>query len=198
MLNVSYSAIKDVVHSKYGKWWTKPYDLNVFGIRNPSRIPNKFDDTLGIAYTDDKGFDRLLLVPGTTDPGLFYLEHPMNPNGCAILVEGYYPQLWHIGKHKGYKAWSMCGYANIIRDNDRDAELDFQIQKCQRVNNIGLDWHRAKLIGTTNVVGKYSAGCQVIANAEDYTYTLKLGDLQQQYGHGDKFSYALLNEKDFQ
>lgn len=154
MIVLTYNQVKDVVKSKYGKWWTSPYDLNVFGVRNPSRVPNKFDDTIGIAYTDSTDTNRILLLPATTDPGLFYLQSPINSKGCAILVEGYYPGLWRRGLHKGYRALVQTGYANIIRDNDRDTELDFQIEKCQRVNNTGLNLHRANASGTTNLVGK--------------------------------------------
>jgi len=198
MLNVTYEQVKNVIKSKYGKWWTAPYDLNVFGIRNANNLANKFDDTLGIAYTDDKGVKRILLVPGTTDPGLYYLQNPLNAKGCAIVVEGYYPSLWKIGTHKGYKAWQQIGYVNIFRDNNKDNKIDVDMSKVEKVNNIGINFHRANPSGTTISVGKYSAGCQVVANAEDFSYCMKLGDLQKKYGHGDKFSYALLNEKDFQ
>lgn len=88
MINITYEQLVDTLRTLGYPVWVKPYDLNAFGIRNPSRVPNKFDDTIGIAYTDCDNRKRILLCPATTDPGLDYLLNPMSNKGTAIMCEG--------------------------------------------------------------------------------------------------------------
>jgi hypothetical protein len=126
--------------------------LNVFGIRSIVDIPADFDDTLGVAYTDDKGINRILLAPGTTHSGVYYLKHPINPKGTAIVLEGRYPSLWVIGKHKGYKAWQQVGMVIIARDNNLNDQLDIDYSKTETRDDLGINFHRAKKFGTTDSI----------------------------------------------
>lgn len=198
MISTTYSQVKQVITSMYGKWWVKPYDLNVFGIRKNNPVPDKFDDTFGIAYTDPAGNDRCYLFPCSTDPGLYYLKNPLNPEGTFIMKEGYYPKLWTPGKHKGYDAMIQVGKCQGVRDNNLDGRLDFEGKKIVTVGpEAGINLHKAIPGKFTLTVGMFSAGCQVLAAEIDFLYVLHLIAAQQVYRGTGTVSYTLLNEKDF-
>ena len=54
-----------------------------------------------------------LLCDATTDPGLYYLEHPMNVDGTAILIPGQYIGSHKTGLHKGDHALIQCGKLRV-------------------------------------------------------------------------------------
>ena len=64
--------------------------------------------------------------PITTDPGLYWLENPMNVDGTAILAPGQYRGAYRIGKHRDdYQAVVQTGgEVAVYRDDDRNALLD--------------------------------------------------------------------------
>lgn len=197
MIEISYDKARQVISGKHGKWFTKPYDLNVFGVRNPSPVPNSFDDTIGVAYNDCDGNKRIFLAPATTDPGLFYLQNPLNPKGCAILKEGYYPNFWTYGKHKGKDALIQIGAAVLIRDANRDGVLNFESKNIEVSKSAGINLHSAIAGKFTQIVDKFSAGCQVLASEIDLLYIVHLVIYQSTYCGTHNVSYALVNEKDF-
>ena len=165
------------------------YDLNLFGIRGRSRVAGAFDDALGCVYRVN-GTETALLFEGTTDPGAPYLERPMRPEGCGILVPGYYPGLWSLGLHNGqYEALVQTGTARVWRDNNRDAILDTFGNVTDDID--GLNLHRAGR--ETKTVGYYSAACQVVQHERDHT-ELMAGCKQQKQKRGwAKFSYKLFD-----
>jgi len=198
MINVTYHQIKAIMDGKGYKWFTKPYDLNLIGIRNPSPRPDKFDDTLVVAYLDSMGNPRTFVCPITTDPGLYYLQNPMNPSGTAILYPGQYLGLWKLGKHQGkYTALVQQKPAKVIRDANKDSILDFYHQKTE-TGIQGINLHRAIEDWISTVVGKWSAGCQVIPVAADFNYIISLVKLQIRHIKSDIVSYTLLMESEIQ
>lgn len=169
------------------------YELNIIGIRNESAKPNSFDDTICVLFKDEYGDDVLLYFPATTDPGLYWLENPMNVDGTAIMQEGYYPGAYKIGTHRGYKALRQVGKINFVRDNDRDAELDFDAPK--RINEvIYANIHRASEKESSTLVEKWSAGCQVIQKGWDEF--IELCEKSFLITEQDRFDYTLLNIRD--
>ena len=98
----------------------------------------------------------------------------MNKLGAAILKNGQYIDAYKIGLHRGeYKALIEQKPVTVIRDYDRNAVLDFNNGK-QETGNFGINIHRAGSKGTTINVDKWSAGCQVFENAEDFAKFLVL------------------------
>jgi hypothetical protein len=78
-----------------------------------------------------------------------------------------------------------------IRDYDRDALLDFYNGEKQ-TGNFGINIHRAESTGTTNQINKYSAGCQVFQNANDFEQFMALCE-QHHKLYGNSFTYALVD-----
>jgi len=175
----------------------KPYFLNIWGFRANSQTPNSFDDEMHIFM--NIGTERLpkwayWVFKCTTDPGTYWLKNPMNPQGTAILNPGQYIDAYQIGLHRGkYKALVQRGVVSVTRDYDRDAVLDFANGRVVR-GLYGINIHRASQVGSTLTVDKYSAGCQVFKNAQDFDFFIKLCELHRSF-HGNKFTYTLVDKR---
>ena len=191
----SLFQIKEVMRSKGHVYFNgnKPYDLNIIGIRANNNRPNFFDDWITVSFRNENGKEIIRYFRATTDPGLYWLEHPMNVRGTAIMCEGQYRGVYKIGRHKRYKALEQIAPIEFVRDYDRDKELDFDSDR-KETKIIKANIHRANQSDTSKIVGKWSAGCQVICVGFDYFMDI----CEQGKEHwGNKFSYTLLNEKDF-
>lgn len=170
------------------------YDLNIVGIRTDDQTANAFNDWITCTYWFDAGW-RSFGFPGTTDPGTFWREHPMNVLGTAILKPGQYRNSHEIGLHKGDEALVQKGLLTVYRDANRDDVLDVAGQP-EDTGHFGIDIHRANAVRPSVQVDKWSAGCQVVQDPEHHRFLLSLAKRARAlYGNG--FSYTLLLERDF-
>ena len=174
-----------------------PYKLNIVGVRSNSTIPNKFDDIIYVFYRDNKGKWIGKAYPATTDTGTYWLKNPMHKDGSALLKEGQYKDVWNIGLHGLKTAYTALrqrlGDVTVYRDYNRDSVLDFDNGK-EMTGRFGINIHRANKVGTTSVVGKNSAGCQVFQNADDFNEFMQLAQKQKTL-YGNKFTYTLIDER---
>jgi len=169
------------------------YELNIIGVRNDNAKPNSFDDTICVLFTDEYGDRVLLCWSCTTDPGTYWLEHPMNVEGCLIMKEGHYPDAYKIGLHKGYKALEQIGKIHYVRDNNKDDVLDFNKGK-DFFGVFATNIHHAAMPETSTLVDKWSAGCQVINKG--WNEFIELCEKSRLITEKNLFSYTLLNIKD--
>ncbi|PVV50404.1 hypothetical protein DD829_22330 [Chryseobacterium sp. HMWF035] len=177
---------------------TVDWNINIIGIRNKSLQPKKFDDTLIIFHNFMEHW-YINYYPITTDPSIHYLREPVNNNGTAILVEGQYLTTYSIDKHKGqYDA--LCqrlGNVKVYRDNDRNGNLDIDSIRIE-TGMFGINIHKGSLNGDWNSDNtQFSAGCQVFADVRHFQeFMLKCKNARAAFGN--KFTYTLLNEIDFE
>jgi|TARA_E500000331_G_C17228714_1_gene701605 hypothetical protein len=174
----------------------KPYNLNIIGVRRvENAIPNKFDDTLVVIYRERSEQWSVFTADVTTDPGQYWLMHPTNVKGTAILVPNQYRGAYKKGLHQG-KYEALCqrgGNVQVYRDADGDRRHDMEEDKID-TGFFGINIHKA---GRASVqVDKWSAGCQVFARSDDFATFMDLVDEGAQR-HGDSFTYTLLLETDF-
>ena len=173
---------------------TKPYNLNIVGIRNNNRVPNSFDDYIVVMWKY-KGQWSFHKYEATTDPWLYYLNHPLSPQGTAILKESQYFHCYCLGLHQGkYKALVQFMSLTVIRDFNKDNYLDFTSGK-DETGLFGINIHRANLSGKTINVNQWSAGCQVFADSVQFKEFILLCKMAQKYW-GKTFSYTLINFND--
>ncbi len=172
--------------------------LNIWGFRSKNVIPNQFDDELHVFFVEDRRPVRKwrhFVFPVTTDPGTYWLDNPMNPQGTAMLAPNQYLDTYKIDLHRG-KYYALCqrlGKVEVIRDYDRDAVLDFYNGK-KETGKFGINIHRARKTGSTFRVDNHSAGCQVFKNAADFNFFMKLCEMHREI-HGNKFSYTLVDQR---
>lgn len=184
--------IKALLKHKGFELFSRPYELNIVGMRSKSTIPNRFDDELHVFYKTSPLHTEYHVFKITTDPGTFWLKNPMQPQGTAILAEGQYKNAYAIGKHRGqYNALVQVKPVTIMRDYDRNAVLDFYNGKKTR-GLYGINIHRANSTGKTKSVDKNSAGCQVFENASDFAKFMQLCE-KHKSRYGNQFTYTLID-----
>jgi hypothetical protein len=187
-------AVKSIMRRKKYAIADRPYEMNIVGIRSDSTKPNSFDDLMLVWYKDDDGNTVEHAFPITSDPGTYWLENPMNPKGTAILKQGQYKDAYKVGLHQGkYKALKQAKPVTVLRQYDRKNELDFLNGKSDTGMH-GINIHRANSSGTTKTINKYSAGCQVFANVDDFNKFLSMADRQKDL-YGNKFTYTLFDAR---
>ena len=164
------------------------YDLNIVGVRTSDPAPNTFNDWITVFYVL-QGRWVFFAFPATTDPGLFYLENPLNIEGTAILVPGQYKGAFKIGIHKGYPALKQAAPLKVYRDSNRDAVLDWHGEYGEGI--YGIDLHRASRDHASLRVDKWSAGCQVIQDPIHFSFLMQLCYKSAVFW-GEYFTYTLL------
>lgn len=168
------------------------YNMNIIGVRaktNPV-ITNKFDDFIILDYKNESGKWCRQIYKATTDPGITWLNYPMDVNGCAMMVPGQYRGLWRIGMHKGrYKALVQNRPVTVYRDNNKDSVYDIEAA-ILHTGVFGINLHHA---GADSVsVDKWSAGCQVVARLRDFQQLMSIVSKQK----ATTYTYTLIKEED--
>jgi hypothetical protein len=190
--------IEQTVKAKGYKWFENGnYNLNIVGVRNSStneEVTNKFDDLLTVSYKTENIWN-FRQWGCTTDPGKYYTENLLNPDGVAILVPGQYRSTYSIGLHQGkYEALKQMKPVQVYRDNNKDNFYDMQPDDIQE-GIFGINIHRASATGTSTQIDKWSAGCQVIANYKDFDRLMELANKSKDKW-GNSFTYTLIESKD--
>ena len=179
------------------KYFTKgEYNLNIIGIRtnHNNQVTNKFDDYLIVIYKTATKENRQIYNI-TTEPGLYYMKNMMNSKGTAILVPGQYLGAWQIAKHRGkYDALCQRKPIKVYRDGNKDAIYDLEPEKVD-TGIFGVNIHRSSQWSTVQDVDKYSAGCQVFNDFNQFISFMKLCKKQRDI-YGNSFTYTLINEDD--
>ena len=168
-------------------------DVNIVGVRSTAAKPNAFDDLIAACWREG---GRWYAHGGvaTTEPGVYWLQHPMRPEGCAVLALGLHVDCWELGLHRGqYPAFVQRGPMRVLRDADLDAVVD-PPPDSGTSEITGINLHRAREGGTSTAVDRWSAGCQVYASSIDLDIALDRGRIYVPI-HGPRFDYRLLSEK---
>lgn len=190
MLDITYEALRSRVERKGYVWFTGAYNLNVVGIRSNDPKPSGFDDTFCVGYEDRGGNKRIFTCPFTADPGLYYLQNPINPKGTAIMKPGQYRGAYRLGTHRGYLALVQRRPVTVYRDGNKDDRLNYGGTEDTGMHAVNI--HRTVADGIAATIGKFSAGCQVIASSDDFNYIKSLVRRQKAVLGSDVVTYTLL------
>lgn len=200
MIQPTIEKILEVMATKKYRVYDTPsvdWNLNIIGVRNKALQPHKFDDTL-ILFHRFLGNWSISYYPITTDPSMHYLLHPVNPKGTAILEENQYVNAYAIDKHNGkYEAFCQrLKSVTVFRDKDKDGDLELEAKQ-RDTGMFGINIHKGPLNGDWDSANSiYSAGCQVFADSRQFAeFMLKCRNARNDFGN--KFTYTLLNERDF-
>lgn len=181
-----------VLKDKGYRIYTRPFELNLIGVRSKATLSNAFDDSLYVLYKAENGYWHYHLYRITTDPGTYWLLHPMQVEGTAILKQGQYVDAYQIGLHRGqYMALVQRKPVTIIRDYDRNALLDFNNGR-ESTGLFGINIHRSSIHGESLTVGKWSAGCQVFGRNTEFIQFMGLCE-QHRKRYGNAFTYTLID-----
>lgn len=102
--------------------------------------------------------DNVTEWKGSTDPGQYYLQHPLNPQGCAQLKEGIH--MFKTDIHQGRFLAFVQAESFHVNRLDRDGNIE-----TVEFGEFGIHIHSG---GPGINVDRFGAGCQVIASPEGY------------------------------
>ena len=181
------------------KWFegSNDYDVNIVGVRNSStykKVTNQFDDYLTLSYQIE-GEWKFYCWEVTTDPGSYWMEHPINKDGCAILVPGQYRGSHEIGLHQGkYEALKQKKSVKVYRDDNKDDVYDTD-EDTIKEGIYGINIHRSNPYDDSYYVNKWSAGCQVFKKVKEFNMLMDICyKAKDQWGNS--FTYTLIESKD--
>ena len=193
---MSVEYLKIIMEGKgYAFFENGNYNVNIIGVRNKNLVANSFDDTMLCAYK--VGGEWILKEwQITTDAGKYWLKHPMNEKGCALLVPNQYRGVYKIDKHGGrYEA--LCqrnGKVEVYRDDNKDQILDFN-DVTREWGMFGINIHRSNPYTESSVVEKWSAGCQVFKKVDDFNEFMAICQ-KASNEWSNSFTYTLLKQED--
>ena len=193
------TTVEDKGYKYFHDNLNKGYDVNIIGVRNSKtkgRVTNAFDDTLTISYKID-GEWQYHEFNCTTDPGSHWVKNILSEKGVAILRPDQYRGSHKLDLHQGkYLALRQKSNVTVYRDNNRNAKYDLDESKTE-TGIFGINIHRAtgRAGGKSTRVDKWSAGCQVIADNDDWHEFLDICQAAREI-HGNSFSYTLLESND--
>lgn len=174
-------------------------EINLFGIRNSDSQANTFDDSVGCIYKDANNVWRILQFPATTDPGVFYREHPINVDGTIIMVPGQHLDCYQVGLHRGYEAFQQVGKMGYVRDKNKNKILDYilYLVKTNIIYQIAAtNIHYSNPVSESQNVDKWSAGCQVLSLAKNLKLLLNLAkEGIRMFKYKNRFDYTLFELK---
>ncbi len=176
----NFSWIKEAFAEHKYEWMP----FHIVGLRVHDARPNRYDDLI-VLIDGDIGYT----FNATTKPGKHWLLNLLNSKGTAVLKPGQYINTWQIGLHQGkYKALTQCAPLVVYRDNDKD-EIAENLG-VEEKGIFGINIHRSNPSLTSQLVDKWSAGCQVFADPKDFEFFMKKCEASGL----KKFTYTLLNE----
>lgn len=192
---LNYAALTSILNSKGIILDDREGFVNIIGVRV---YLGEFNDWFIFTRKWQRKREYYVLQ-GTTEPGQGWLWKLMgNKKGTAILVNGYYKKCWQLGYHKGkYLALvQKTGYPfKVWRDKDKNGKADSR--KEIYTDARGINMHTTKQGFSTNWIGKFSAGCQVVFSYKDYMDILLPMFIEHSKRYKD-FDYILLNEQEFE
>jgi len=181
-----------LVRLDYAFFENGDYNLNIIGIRTEDNSSNSFNDFIAVAYKIENKW-QLDIFNVTTDPGAYWLKNPMNVKGTAILAEGQHRGCYKLGEHRSiYKALVQAKPVPVYRDRNLDLSVDDKGEV--DIGFHGINIHRASSRRTSTQVDKWSAGCQVFADPNDYVKFIKLCE-ETANRYGENITYTLIEEK---
>ena len=162
----------------------------LLGVRSKEDNPNAFDDKIYLF----KGSQFIEVTSATTNPGTPTLKQfeKVNKKGAAVLKsEQWYYDVWKYGKHNGkVDALLQLGApVQVYRDTDKDTASEEQ--GVLDTGYFGINFHPNTYDlsrPTSNIVGWWSAGCQVVNNVTKYKTIIRLVKPQKYV------TYCLINE----
>lgn len=199
MKQITAEDVIRVFKAKGYRYDDRAYQMNIFTIRTNDNTSNAFNDYVGVLFKDEKGLFQLRQWICTTDAGLFYRLHPDNVNGTAIIVPGNYPNVYKVGLHKGYEAMEQVGNLKYIRDNNKNAVLDWVYNLVGAKYEIAVNKTNIHHAGENSTqVDNWSAGCIVFARINDFTTFMTLIKCSiNEYAHPNLFDFTMFVENDF-
>lgn len=160
------------------------YDFHLVGIRSKANLPNVFDDMIAVINGE-----KIQWFTCTTNPGTHWLKNLLDSKGTAVLKPNQYVDTWSLGLHqKKYEALVQIKPVEVYRDKD----LDIIAEETAITDKglFGINIHRANETMISKFIDKWSAGCQVLNDPDDFKELIH----ECRISNKKQFTYTLLRE----
>jgi hypothetical protein len=161
----------------------------LLGVQSNEDEFNVFDDKFYL-FKDEQ---FVMVTSGTTNPGASALKDytKYNKLGAAVIkVDQWSYNLWSPGLHRGkMQALRQVNPVKYYRDGNKDKKSEQSGKVHEGI--IYINFHTSsytRKTGSSNVIGAWSAGCQVCNNFTDYYKIMGLVSNQS------FISYCLIKE----
>jgi hypothetical protein len=193
--------IQTLFNKKGYKFFTGEFNTNLIGIRMNDQKLNKFSDLFLLIYMDHSNKWHVERATGTTVPGDYYHYNYHNPNGLGIIVPDQYRGAFKSGLHRGRPALIQNTTFKVFRDTNKDGKID-KVNIMDAPPSSGFNFHNAVSTKFPNKIymeniGKFSEGCQVLANRVKYQMFLDIIEYSMNLWNSNSSTYTLLEEDDF-
>jgi hypothetical protein len=144
MIRPTIEEIHEVMEEQGMKVFSNPYDCTLGWIRTNDNKSNKFNDWIFMSHPTENGGINSIIIPGTSDAGLYYREHPLNIDGTAIIQHGkqFRGSFTYMkkGGHRGQEAFRQTGGLDYWRDNNQDEYIDYINPQEDKDFRIGVNY----------------------------------------------------------
>jgi len=194
-INIFKSTLYYFLENYYKKMGVPWEEINMFGIQNENKMnEDVINDWICIADNKTK---IIYKFRGSTNPGIYYTNHLINSKlkGVAHIANGYHPKVYVVGFHKGkYEAMVQRGAKiRIWRDVDKDFKKSTKDIVCK--GWFGTNIHKMSDWKVLTRIGRYSAGCQIIADPKEFRQFMsivKASNHYKRYRGAARFSYMIV------
>jgi len=188
-MRITKDIIKSTIINKGYEWFEN--SPNLIGIRSTVDVPNVFNDFFCLISKSE-----MYVWTITTDPGTYWLEHPLNKLGTAVLKPNQWRGCYSLGYHQGkreHPALVQTKSVTVYRDNNKDNRTNTNAK--EETGLFGINIHRSNLNSRTMSIGRWSAGCQVFQSKKDHDVLLSICHQYKKYLN-NQFTYSLIDEID--
>lgn len=154
-------------------------------------------------YLATVGKERLHLSTITTEPGVYYQQHLLNPKGCWVMMPNQMINAYKSGFHqrkKDHRCLQSLGKIYGLREDDKDGVIGNDkdaVAGWVEGSTVGANIHGSGKGDTDTVkVGQWSAGCQVHNRWSKKEEMMDIVDSFKDVNKG-WVTYTLLTEADF-
>jgi len=195
---VTIDTLKKTQAALGHKWFDD--QINMIAVRSKLQVPDVFNDPFFMVYKE-KGVEKLFSAVITTEPGVYYQKHLLNPKGCWVMMPAQMIDAYKAGLHQGksdHRCLKSVGKIYGLRDDDKNGVAgDDKDAKAMWVDGttVGANIHGAKkLIDLTEIISQNSAGCQVHARWSAKEEMMRIVDLYKNVNNG-LITYSLVLEE---
>lgn len=190
---------------------SKDYNLNIWFSRSLEIEEDVFNDICIIFWLNTKNQWETRLFKFNTNPGIFWLKSPQNPDGTAIISPGQYRSTHSIRTHRQGTSSAhiaLChsqGIVKVFRDNNKDDILDLNGRVY--TNGLGINCHRPSLYTEqTGKIHKSSAGCLIAKYRDEFDNSTQddasletfMGICRNSQKYwGNKFSITVIDDSNY-
>lgn len=201
-------AILETMKSKGYVILTRPYEMNIVGIRRQyegTAYSNIFKDDMYLIFKKDTSDKweikkyKISTMPGyyqTTEGGksidIKSSTTMQSRGGMGILKPAQYINVYQMGIHCGAEAMTTLGPQKAYRDKSKGNIIKYT---SENEGYFGMFIHKGYLGGT--VVNNWSEGCQIFCTATELEDFFKWCKMHRDK-YGNKFNHTLMEERDVQ